>query len=142
MGRRWAATLSVGLAVALWSAGLWLAPGGTAQAGSGYPPPRPSLAPTAAPPAVGAIRLEAAGAPATAWTVVQWQDGRGGWHDVEGWQGDLDEGQAKVWWVLEKDFGTGPFRWVVLTRKGGGTWKTSEAFTLPDGSKLVVIELK
>jgi hypothetical protein len=65
--------------------------------------------------------------------VVQWQDGRGGWHDVEGWQGELDEGQQKVWWVLEKDFGTGPFRWVVLARKAGPVWKTSAAFTLPVG---------
>jgi hypothetical protein len=124
------------------STGIWLASGGTAQAGG--PPPRPTLAPTApaAPPAVGAIRLEAAGAPATAWTVVQWQDALGGWHDVQGWQGDLDEGQEKVWWVLEKDFGTGPFRWVVMARKGGAAWKTSEAFTLPDGSQWVVVELK
>jgi hypothetical protein len=25
-----------------------------------------------------------------AWTVVQWQDTAGNWHDVEGWQGWLD----------------------------------------------------
>jgi len=144
MGRRWAASVGAGLAAVVLSAGLWLSPGGTAQAGG--PPPRTPLAPTATPdggPAVGAIRLEAGGAPATAWTVVQWQDALGGWHDVEGWQGELDEGQAKVWWVLEKDFGTGPFRWVVLTRKGGTAWKASAAFDLPGGGgRWTVVDVK
>jgi hypothetical protein len=140
---------SVGLFVC---ASLWLMPGGTASAGG--PPPRTPLSATqtavaatataaaaaANRPAVAAIKLDAPGAPATAWTVVQWQDGLGGWHDVEGWRGDLDEGQQKVWWVLSKDFNTGPFRWVVYDKRGGRVWSTSKAFTLPgaDGQWLRV----
>ncbi len=69
------------------------------------------------------------------WTVVQWQDDKGAWRDVEGWQGTLDEVQEgegkKVWWVAKADLGTGPFRWVV-TRGPGGAWlAVSELFYLP-----------
>jgi hypothetical protein len=64
------------------------------------------------------------------WTVVQWQDSAGNWHDVEGWRGTLDEGQ-KVWWVAQKDFGTGPFRWVVYQSQGGKLLGSSVPFNLP-----------
>jgi len=64
----------------------------------------------------------------------------GNWHDVEGWQGTLDsvatgEGGTvmgkKVWWVAERDLGTGPFRWVVTRDEGGRLLGTSEPFDLP-----------
>jgi hypothetical protein len=152
MRRPIAAGLLSGLAGLFLCASLWLSSGATASAGG--PPPRTPLSATetaiaaaataaaASRPAVAAIRLDAPGAPAAAWTVVQWQDALGGWHDVEGWQGDLDEGQQKVWWVLEKDFGTGPFRWVVLARRGGPIWKLSAAFTLPaGGGRTTTVEL-
>jgi hypothetical protein len=69
------------------------------------------------------------------WTVVQWQDDKGVWRDVDGWQGTLDEVQdgqgKKVWWVTKADLGKGPFRWVV-TRGPGGAWLVvSESFHLP-----------
>jgi hypothetical protein len=74
------------------------------------------------------------------WTVVQWQDAWGDWHTVEGWQGELD-GVAiddagvvsghKTWWVAEKDFGTGPFRWMVSQGKGGPLLAASQPFDLP-----------
>ncbi len=82
---------------------------------------------------VGLIRLKVSEAPATAWTMVQWQDGLGGWHDVESWQGDVDDGQ-KLWAVLEKNFGQGPFRWVVYEKRGGKVWGTSEPFDLPEAA--------
>jgi hypothetical protein len=71
------------------------------------------------------------------WTVVQWQDGQGEWHDVTGWQGNFDEfiGEAvgaKTWAVVEDDqFGTRPFRWQILQRVGGKALKTSDPFKLP-----------
>lgn len=72
----------------------------------------------------------------TAWTVVQWQDQAGAWHDVLGWQGTLDEmtaGQGqKTWWVYHSDLGKGPFRWLVYQKQGGRLLVTSAPFTLPD----------
>jgi hypothetical protein len=74
------------------------------------------------------------------WTVVQWQDDKGKWTDVEGWQGTLDdvaigedggvEGYKK-WWVARSDAGKGPFRWVVYRSQGGAALATSEPFALP-----------
>jgi hypothetical protein len=69
------------------------------------------------------------------WTVVQWQDRAGEWHDVVGWQGSLDEANGaeckKVWWVAREDLDQGPFRWVVYRRWGGGSLAQSESFDLP-----------
>jgi len=74
------------------------------------------------------------------WTTVQWQDAQGQWHDVEGWQGTLDEVQngvgKKVWWVAEKDLGAGPFRWTVYRREGGEQLAESEPFYLPHAGRL------
>jgi hypothetical protein len=69
------------------------------------------------------------------WTVVQWQDAMGGWHDVEGWRGALDEaafGIGKKTWVVEdKDLGTGPFIWLVYAHPGGELVAASAMFYLP-----------
>ncbi len=96
----------------------------------------------AAQPEVGTIVLKAMGAPATAWTVVQWQDGLGGWHDVDGWRGDLDDGNGdqKLWAVLARNFGQGPFRWVVYVKRDGKEWGVSVSFFLPrfPGDKIEV----
>jgi hypothetical protein len=75
----------------------------------------------------------------TPWTAVEWQDGEGNWHTVEGWQGNFDhalpEGDRhfglKTWWVAPRDLGTGPFRWVVYAEGGGAYLARSEAFALP-----------
>ena len=80
------------------------------------------------------------------WTVVQWQDEWGYWHDVEGWQGTLDdvadgEGGAvvgeKVWWVAESDLGKGPFRWRVY--QGWRLLAQSGTFDLPDSNGATVM---
>jgi hypothetical protein len=90
----------------------------------------------------GAIELTVASAPAGLWTVVQWQDALGGWHDVAGWQGTLDEGDKKTWWVDKADYGKGPFRWVVYQAQGGDLLGTSESFYLPSGhGQIVTIEV-
>ena len=59
----------------------------------------------------------------------------GGWHDVEGWRGTLDEVSngvgKKVWWVARANFDTGPFRWVIYQGPGGKLLATSGSFQLP-----------
>jgi len=74
------------------------------------------------------------------WTVVQWQDDRGVWHGVEGWQGSLDEvvtGEDgtvvghKAWWVANDDLGKGSFRWQICRDRQGAPVGTSETFDLP-----------
>ena len=74
------------------------------------------------------------------WTVVQWQDDKGAWRNVEGWQGSLDEVVTdeggtvvghKTWWVAKDDLGRGPFRWRVYRSKGGWLLATSQTFELP-----------
>jgi hypothetical protein len=100
-------------------------------------PPRPNP-PSVSPPVVGGgIELRAWAAQTIDWenvhTLVQWQDGLGGWHDVDGWRGTLDEiyadGGRKTWFVPEAHFGTGPFRWVVYV--GEETLVTGDPFDMP-----------
>jgi hypothetical protein len=79
---------------------------------------------------VGAyIELEAPAGAAGAWAVVQWQDRAGNWHDVAGWRGTMVN--SSHWWVHPKDFGTGPFRWVVRQGPDGPVVQMSEPFNLP-----------
>ena len=125
----------------------WPAP--TAQAAPFRLPPRPTRHPQVLPdppraPSGGFIDLRVLFTPeglqAVAhwqelWTIVQWQDRAGGWHDVTGWQGTLDEAVStegqKVWWVADEDLGTGPFRWVVYQGRAGRELACSEPFDLP-----------
>jgi hypothetical protein len=70
---------------------------------------------------------------AGAWSVVQWQDVNGNWHDVEGWRGTLDSSGYIRWWVAARDFGTGPFRWVITSGTGDSiadVWSTGGSGTL------------
>ncbi len=87
-------------------------------------------------PAGATIELNMAGAPAGAWAVVQWQDSAGGWRDVEGWSGTVSD--SSRWWVHPKDFGTGPFRWVITRGKGGPVQSASGPFYLPAGANETV----
>ena len=77
------------------------------------------------------------------WTVVQWQDHIGGWQNVEGWQGSLDEVDGdvgrKVGWVDDDDLGAGPFRWAVYQGRGGEVLIRSESFHLPHRIDEVVV---
>lgn len=81
------------------------------------------------------------------WTAVQWQDTAGRWHDVEGWRGFLDAISGttgtKTWWVAAKDYGTGPFRWIVRREMGGERLGESELFYLPPkGGNLLIIPVQ
>ncbi len=89
-------------------------------------------------PLLAYIELFATSAPAGAWSVVQWQDPQGGWHDVEGWRSVLGSGGYQRWTVEAKDFGTGPFRWQVRQSGPEGTvLGVSEPFNLPAGANQV-----
>jgi len=83
--------------------------------------------------AIGAhIVLHVPSAPYGVWTIVQWQDTAGGWHDVDGWQGTLDVGHRIMWWLAPDLFGKGPFRWLVYQGAERGKLLTiSESFRLP-----------
>jgi hypothetical protein len=77
-----------------------------------------------------------------AWSVVQWQDGQGAWHHVEGWQGLADEQGAVRWWVGPAQFGLGPFRWVIYDKPGGTLLAVSQSFDLPQVARQrVVVEV-
>ncbi len=94
--------------------------------------PLPSVTPrptTAALPRLARIELQAPNFDG-AWSVVQWQGEDGLWHDVAGWRGTINEG-LRGWKVLPKDFGTGPFRWLVMDAPDGNVLATSAPFTLP-----------
>lgn len=79
-------------------------------------------------PAGAYIELQVSGVVGT-WAVVEWQDSSGGWHEVEGWRGSLP-GSSR-WWVHNKDFGQGLFRWVVKQGPQGPVEGLSQPFTLP-----------
>lgn len=114
-----------------------LTPSGQADAGL---PPRPTASPTPTPeispsPQMNGRIVLSLETPvmqwARLWTAVEWQDAVGGWHTVEGWQGTFNEQGQVIWWVAEKDLGTGPFRWVVYEERYGALWAASESFDLP-----------
>ena len=127
------------------------------QAGPAALPPRPTpeSRPGHAPEMLmngAAIDLHVQFAPGWRWarfpwqelyTLVQWQDSQRIWHDVEGWQGTLDDivdGEGrKVWWVADADQGAGPFRWLVYDRYRGKVLAASAPFHLPEASNQVVI---
>lgn len=106
-------------------------------------PPRPTLTPTATatatpiPASLARILLVAGSAYEGAWTVVQWQDELGMWHDVEGWQGQVNNGWIR-WRVAQKDWGTGPFRWQVYDKAGGTLLASTASFALPTGAYGIV----
>jgi len=135
--------LCVALAVAPCSASPALA---ESSAPTATRPPRSTPAPTATPAAQpqslnsdgSAIELRVRPVDAnwqSLWTIVQWQDNLGHWHDVDGWRGSLDEVAVsegiKRWWVSRGHLGQGPFRWVVYDRPGGRLLAKSQAFNLP-----------
>lgn len=107
-------------------------------------PPRPDPTPASPPIVGGGIELRAYTAQAVDWesvyTLVQWQDGLGGWNDIDGWRGTLDElyadGGRKTWFVPKAHFGTGPFRWVVY--QGQEMLATSDPFDMPENDGQLV----
>lgn len=109
----------------------------------------PSRPPTATPePAPGGFihldfdsSLPLSSAP---WSVVQWQDNVGNWHDVEGWQGTLNRDLELVWWVAPENLGQGLFRWSVYRDDSKHSLlNISKPFYLPaNGHQVVMVELE
>ncbi|MEZ4868528.1 MAG: hypothetical protein R3C14_44775 [Caldilineaceae bacterium] len=100
-------------------------------------PPRPTEPPGSdkkadkpSRPQVAPLVLNTSPAQSGLWSVVQWQDAQGDWQDVESWRGWVANGKT-IWWVEEKDFGKGPFRWAIFQTEGGKLLAVSEPFYLP-----------
>ena len=116
----------------------------TVQAGT--LPPRATLTPPPAPSSESAyIELRLPTDNINLWTVVQWQDKGGNWHDVESWRGRLDDINDhkghKIWWVLPGEYGVGPIRWLVYDRAGGQLLAPSHSFYLPGAHQHVIVEV-
>ncbi|CAG0930328.1 hypothetical protein TFLX_01660 [Thermoflexales bacterium] len=135
----------LGLACAALLIGLGMS---TPTATAAPPPPRPTLTPTpiliVPGQSVGSyIELRVPTDNLKLWTVVQWQDPQGRWHDVETWRGVLDEINQhkgdKLWWVYPRDYGKGPFRWVIYDQPNGQMLAASRSFNLPGASNQHVI---
>lgn len=101
-------------------------------------PPRPTLTPT---PLVTARIILQADDYRGGWSAVQWQGNDGAWHDVESWQGRLETG-VQSWRVLPKDFGTGPFRWIVSDGPDGKLLAHSAPFALPTGGQILLVPVQ
>ena len=84
------------------------------------------------------IELHVQSASSGVWSVVEWQDSDGNWHDVEGWRSSLPEDGIQRWVVEAKDFNTGPFRWVVRQGQSGVAAGMSHSFNLPAGANETV----
>lgn len=150
--RIWRRSMAVAIA-ALFVLGTLVAPGALAEL-----PPRPdpptTVPPQQAPTETASLLLHATYPVDWPWThdhwqtpltIVQWQDEDGIWHDVKGWQGPpalIVPGPSntmvglKAWGVAAKDFGTGPFRWLVYADGSRAErLATSEPFSLPSHSE-------
>lgn len=72
------------------------------------------------------------------YTVVQWQDNDGVWHDVQGWQSQLlvqeEKPAIQTWAVAPSHFGRGPFRWLILDHEMHEVLGVSTNFFLPQMS--------
>ncbi len=64
-------------------------------------------------------------------TVVQYYDASGQWRDVSGWVQPLRNTNQVLWNVLRRDWGTGPYRWVVKNATKGYVMATTSGFYLP-----------
>ncbi len=103
-------------------------------------PPRPTVEPTKTKQPGAYIQLQLSGAVVGTegvWTIVQWVDNFGEWHDVTGWQGTVELDNTQTWWVAPDDMGSGPFRWRVLSSPTGSVLATSDEFMLPDQTRVV-----
>jgi hypothetical protein len=110
-------------------------------------PPRPTKTPTpeeqkpTPEPPAGTLILSTQPAKDGLWSVVQWQDPKGNWHDVEGWRGTVANGKT-IWWVEQDNWGNELFRWVVLQEQGGETLGISQSFVLPGSGKTLIVKVE
>jgi len=64
-------------------------------------------------------------------TVVQFYDASGQWQDVGGWIQPLRNTNTVLWNVWRRDWGRGPFRWVVKNASKGYVMASTSGFYLP-----------
>lgn len=105
-------------------------------------PPRPTPEPVKSKQPGAYIELQLSGATVGSegvWTIVQWVDEFGEWHDVSGWQGTVELDGSQTWWVAPDDLGKGPFRWQVYASENGDLLATSDEFMLPEERRYVLI---
>lgn len=86
----------------------------------------------------GFIEVVIPDAPDSVWTVVEWQDGEGVWHEVTGWRDGLADVDSRRWWVGPENFGTGPYRWVIYDGPEGTLLATSDWFDMPPQPRALV----
>ena len=73
---------------------------------------------------------------------IQWKDGFGVWHDVDGWRGNFNCAGVVVWYVGPENLNAGPFRWQAYQSEGGAWLATSDAFDLPAfAGQMVTVEI-
>jgi hypothetical protein len=81
------------------------------------------------------------GLPSYTWITVQWLDGYGIWHPVDGWQGtassiDNNGVLLKQWDIPPSLFNLGPFRWAIYAYAGGPLIGVSPNFNMPKTAQL------
>jgi hypothetical protein len=98
-------------------------------------------------PDIAGIGLRVVDPPANAWVQIQWSNwSTSNWYPVDAWSGPLsqnDNGYGAVWFE-PKDYGTGPFRWVVFDRNpatGGQVWAISDTFYLGWSGTLTILDI-
>ena len=64
-------------------------------------------------------------------TVVQFRNASGQWEDVSGWVQPLRNTSTVLWNVWRRDWGTGPYRWVVKNEAQNYVMASSTGFYLP-----------
>jgi hypothetical protein len=87
-------------------------------------------------PNIAGIAIRVVDPPKGAWVQMQWSTwAKKDWYPVEEWSGPLSQDEAG-WgavWYEEKNYGTGPFRWVIFDGNpaaGGQVWGMSLPFYL------------
>jgi hypothetical protein len=119
-------------------AGLTLWARGVVSATAAPAPTQPSAIELLNPQLEGAfIELQVQPLRPDLWTRIQWQDARGDWHTVDGWQGTFNADQRVLWYVGAEHLQEGPFRWLVYADQTGPLLATSRPFDLPSRGEIL-----
>jgi hypothetical protein len=85
------------------------------------------------------IVLETSSSDEDDWVTMEWLAGDGSWYEVDGWRGNIHNGQV-IWWVAPENLGDGMFKWMVYSDDTKTTHlKSSDPFYLPEQEKITRI---